>query len=144
MHRLLFLTTLALSGTLAFAHSGVKNPAVMARMNLMSDVGAATKVLGEMAKGTRPFDADTASTARATLLKDADQIALLFEAEEGDPKSEALPDIWTDWAGFMNQTDKMRKATESLDVSSLDTLREGMAAIGQSCSSCHEAYRIKK
>lgn len=144
MHRLPVLTALFLSATMAFAHGGVKNPAVMARMDVMADIGATTKVLGEMAKGAQPFDADKARIARAALREATDQVAVRFKAREGDPKSEARPEIWTDWAGFIARTEDMRAAAEALDVSSLERLRAGMGAVGRSCSGCHEDYRIKK
>ena len=49
-----------LTATAALAHQGVKNKAVMARMNAMSEIAKNTKTLGEMAKGATTFDAEAA------------------------------------------------------------------------------------
>lgn len=133
-----------LIATTALAHGGVKNPAVLARMDLMVDVGDAMKVLGEMAKGAQPFDTQQADRARGALIVASNQVIARFEAEENDPKSEALPTIWSDWAGFNASAEDMAQAAESLDTSTLDGLRAGIGALGKSCGSCHESYRIKK
>ena len=45
----------------ALAHTGVKNAQVMARMEAMEQIAAATKTLSEMAKRQIPFDAATDS-----------------------------------------------------------------------------------
>lgn len=139
--------TLALIAALAgaaLAHSGVKNPTVMARMMLMEQIGQATGTLGKMAKGTIPFDATQADQARAVLERTAGEIPAAFEANETDPKSESLPQIWTDWAGFTAQANAMQAAARALRTDTLDDLRAGMDAIGQSCGQCHKAYRIAK
>lgn len=130
--------------TLALAHGGVQNPAVMARMNLMVDVAAATKTLGDMAKGVKPFDPALAAQARSDLITAADQVQARFEAREGDPKSEARAEIWTDWAGFLARNEAMRAAALALDPATLGSLRSGMGAVGQSCSGCHQDYRVEK
>lgn len=128
----------------ALAHGGVKNAAVKARMDLMVGVKEATAVLGGMAKGSLAFDAAQAETARAALEEYASQIAPLFRAEESDPKSEALPSIWTDWEGFTRAAEAMQIAASDMDASNMDGVRAGLGAIGRSCKACHQDYRIEK
>lgn len=143
MRNLVILLTLC-AATAAFAHGGVKNPAVQARMTLMEQVADATKRLGAMAKGTSPFDAAKATAAKTALATAAAQVAPAFQAPESDPKSEALPAIWQDWPAFLSQAEAMETATQGLDVTSLDTLRASFGAVGQSCGGCHERFRLKK
>ena len=140
----IILVATAAFATAVFAHSGVKNPAVKARMDLMGEIKEATGVLGNMAKGTLGFDAAQAAAAQAALLDAAERIDAAFEAPESDPKSEALPVIWTDWAGFQVETAGMIRAVAALDPGSLTGVRAGIGPIGQSCGRCHEGYRIKK
>ncbi|NQY62048.1 MAG: cytochrome c, partial [Cognatishimia sp.] len=56
----LILTSSLMIASMALAHNGVKNPAVMARMQGMEQIGAASKVLGNMARGRVAFDAEAA------------------------------------------------------------------------------------
>ena len=128
----------------ALAHSGVKNAEVKARMGLMGEIKEATAVLGEMAKGQRAFDAAQAAAAREVLIDRAGRIGAAFEAEETDPKSEARPEIWSDWPGFTAKADAMAAAADALQVGSLAEVRAGMSGLAESCGGCHKLYRIDK
>jgi cytochrome c556 len=129
---------------IAFAHSGVTNPAVKARMELMSKVQDATAVLGKMAQKAIPFDTAEAEAARLQLIETATAIPSAFEAPETDPKSEARLAIWRDWDDFQSSAQNMQTVAQTLDTSSLNTLRTGMGQLGKSCKSCHAAFRIEK
>ena len=135
---------LVFGATAALAHSGVKNAAVKARMDLMVEVKEATGLLGRMAKGAIPFDAAQAETARAALQTHATQIPAMFEARETDPMTEALPTIWTDWEGFVAVSRQMETAAAAMQTGSLEGVQQGMRALGQSCAACHQDYRIDK
>ncbi|KUF09491.1 c-type cytochrome [Pseudoponticoccus marisrubri] len=123
------------------AHGGVQNPAVKARMDLMVEVKDAMAVLGNMARGRTGFDPVAAEAARTALVGHAAEIPARFEAPETDPKTEALPAIWTDWPRFVATAEQMGTAAAALDTGSLDTLRAGLGPLGQSCSACHERFR---
>ena len=129
-----------LIATSAVAHQGVQNADVKARMDLMKEMGASLKVLGQMAKGQRAFDAASANAALSDLRVHAEATPEAFISAAEDPKSEALPAIWEDWDGFTAIADKMAKAAGP-DVATLDDLKGQLQAIGQTCSACHEAYR---
>lgn len=137
----LILTSSLMIASMALAHNGVKNPAVMARMQGMEQIGAASKVLGNMARGRVAFDAEAAALAKAALAQHAAEIPALFEAQEDDPKSEALPAIWSDFADFTAKAEALRDAAEAMDITSAETIAAGMGAVGGACRSCHKAYR---
>lgn len=129
--------------TAALAHDGVKNPAVMARMESMSSIANHMKTLGQMAKGARDFDASAARNAAAQISEHASETAALFEARETDPKSEALPVIWENFDDFSikaNATENVAKGlASSIEVKS--DLPMAMKSLGQTCKACHEIYR---
>lgn len=132
---------LAVAATLAIAHEGVKNPAVMARMEGMSEINAATRLLGQMAKGQAAYDRAAAQDALAKIADEAARIEALFEAEESDPKSEALPAIWSDFADFAAKAEATKAAAETGSVSTLDEVKLTLGQIGRTCSDCHRLYR---
>ncbi len=135
----------SVAATAVFAHGGVKNPQVMARMNLMIDIADDMKVLGGIAKGAAPFDTAVIKGHSDRLAMHARGINTLFEVKETDPKSEAREEIWTDWSGFTRATDEMEKAALALGiVTTQDEFRSAFSALGDSCSACHKDYRIKK
>jgi cytochrome c556 len=133
--------TLIAAGGLAIAAEAT-NPAAKARQETMDAIGAAAKVLGDMAKGSTPHDAAAAAEAQAALAAAAATVTTLFEPNESDPKSKARPEIWTDWAGFQTKAEALVAAAGALDPSSLDGIKAGMGAIGGACGACHEAYRM--
>ncbi|MFO7854406.1 MAG: cytochrome c [Paracoccaceae bacterium] len=141
MRRPVALVLLFAAGA-ALAHEGVENPAVMARMELMKDVGTATGTLGEMVKGETPFDAARAAEARAALIDAADRVPTLFEARETDPESEALPAVWEDWDGFVASAMEMQAAARGLETGTAEALRARFGDLGQTCRACHEDYRL--
>jgi cytochrome c556 len=140
---LVFLGAAAIAGA-AWAHEGVKDPNVKARMELMGQVKANIGVLGAMAKGEAAFDSGKAEAAKAGLIANAKAIPAAFETEATDPKSEALPAIWENWDDFMSKAAAMEAAVGSVDVSTLESVQGGMRTIGGSCGGCHKVYRVDK
>jgi cytochrome c556 len=139
----LIVTICSVAG-LAFAHGGVKNPAVMARMTGMTDAAEATKILGDMARGKTAFDTNRAQVAKSDLIAALSEIPNLFASPEADPKSEALPTIWSDTTTFQTLTDGSVKAAQNIDTASAASIAAGMAALGTSCSACHKVFRLEQ
>lgn len=133
--------TLALAGA-ALAHGGVGNPAVKARMELMTDIKDATGIIGGMAKGKMAFDPDRAAAARAALRSSAEKIAEAFEDPAVDPKSEALPEIWENWDDFSAKADALVQAASGMETGTLEGVQAGLGALGASCGGCHKLYRM--
>jgi cytochrome c556 len=135
------IVAMVLSGAAIHAHS-VENPVVQKRMDLMKEIKSAIGVLGGMAKGTIAFDVVAATAAQTTLIEQSELVATTFEANETDPKSEALPSIWENWDTFVDMADDLTFAAEGLDVTSLDGVRGGLGNIGASCGACHKKFRM--
>ncbi|WP_299410601.1 cytochrome c [uncultured Roseobacter sp.] len=127
----------------AFAHSGVKNAAVKARMDAMSGIGAEMKVIGQMAKGVTQFDQNAARAAAAAIAKHAAQTPALFEAKEDDPKSEAKAEIWANFEDFKQKSLELENTALGLSTSIANKadLAIAMKSLGASCQSCHKSYR---
>lgn len=142
MHRITpILLAALLAATAALAHSGVKDPQVKARMDGMAAQGTQTKVLGQMAKGAAPFDASKAQAAIRALKTEAKRIPALFQHQADDPKSEAKPDIWTNWPAFTERGDTLYDALAAADVTTPDALTRSVRTIGAACGACHKQFR---
>ncbi|MDA8585719.1 cytochrome c [Rhodobacteraceae bacterium] len=141
MKRIMCIAALSVAGA-AMAHEGVQNPVVAQRMNTMTEIGAASKVLGDMAKGAVAFDAVAARLAAQSISAKAATIAEQFEAQESDPKTEALPAIWENFPDFAEKAAALEQAAFAADgISSLAEVRGALAEIGATCSACHKLYR---
>ena len=141
-HLTLAAIGLTLAGA-AFAHTGVKNAAVKARMDGMSAIAAEMKTLGQMAKGDIAFDPVTAKAAAATIAKLAAETPILFEAEEDDPKSEAKAEIWDSFADFTAKSDRLEVLALELSdsIAAERDLASAMKSLGATCQACHKDYR---
>ncbi|SDW69906.1 Cytochrome c556 [Roseicitreum antarcticum] len=117
------------------------NPVVAERMRLMSDIGAASKIMGDMVSGRSAFDAARAAQAASTLAQLSSRVPDAFTANETDPASEALPSIWANWSTFTARADAMRTAAQNIDTSSEGGLRAGLAELGGACRACHTTFR---
>ena len=142
MKKLAIITVaISMSGATIHAHS-VENPSVQKRMDVMKEIKGAMGVLGGMAKGAIAFDATAAGAAQNTLVEQSGMVAATFEANQTDPKSEALPAIWENWDTFVEMAEDLTFAAEGLDASSLDGVRSGLGNIGASCGACHKKFRM--
>ena len=138
--------TLIAAGAAAFAHSGVTNPDVMNRMMGMSELSRQLKVIGSMAKGETPFDAESANAALETISEEASYIPSLFEIRATDPKSEAKDVIWEEFDTFIAHAHDLREASASLagTVDDPADLRTALKEVGKACSACHSTYRLEE
>ncbi|WP_114963515.1 c-type cytochrome [Tritonibacter mobilis] len=133
---------IALGGT-AFAHTGVKNEDVLARMDGMSAIADAVKVIGTMAKGEAEFDAAAIDAALSEIETRAGNIPMRFETEVITEKSEALPVIWEDMNGFADKATALQTlARDNIGtVQSAGDLRPLMRDMAGACRACHADYR---
>jgi len=137
-----FIAAFALVATVALAETESTDPTVIARQELMAGIGKNTKILGDMVKGTTPFDAAAAEAAKTVLVASSAQISAKFEANVTDAGSEAKPEIWTNWEDFAAKGMALNAAATAMDTSSVETIGAGMGAVGGACGACHKAYRM--
>lgn len=142
MKKTLTASALLIAATAALAHTGVKDPHVMARMEGMKRMADSAKSVGLILRGEAPFEPATIAKAGAVLQAEAENIPTLFRTPADDPKSEARPAIWENWADFQARSAEGAAAAAALvTVSSPEDLRAAFAQVGETCKSCHELYR---
>lgn len=126
------LTCLSFS---ALAHEGATG-VIKERMDAFKQAKDDMRTLRSAIQGN-----DTATVERLTqrMLSTAQAIPARFPEGSNQAPSEALDDVWTDWAGFMNATEQFESASEALlnNPASMDALRN----LGQSCKYCHDRFR---
>ena len=145
---LIALSFVIATSAIAFAHSGATG-VVKLRMDMMGAIGDSMKVIGSMMKGQTAFDANGAKAAAMRIAGHADEIPDLFPEGSTQKPSEALPAIWQNWDEFVKITGEMKAAAQTLaDAASVatqaDQIRAQFGAVGKSCGSCHERFRLKQ
>ncbi|MBC2666224.1 cytochrome c [Novosphingobium flavum] len=112
-------------------------------------VGAANKALGKVFEAPTP-DLAAAAEPIATLKAQAAVLPSLFPAGSGPEsgqKTEALPAIWSDPAGFSTAMNNFTGAVAKLDAAhaagDLAATKAAAADLGKTCKACHTKYRKK-
>ena len=82
-----------------------------------------------------------------TMAMNAREIPKLFPEGSMTADSKAKPEIWKEQAKFKELSDKLQAETEKLLVAAkggnLDAIKAQVAATGDTCKSCHDAFRNK-
>ena len=118
-----------------------------ARIGMMKQIGGATGALSNIAKGTKPYDAEAVKAALTTIATTAKAFPDQFKpgSETGAPK--ASPMIYEIMDDFKARAAKLSTDAETV-LAQLPADAAGVGAalntIGGNCGGCHQLYRIKK
>lgn len=141
----------ALLSTAAFAASHISDEvsgAMKARKSHMQLYAFRLSTLGGMAQDKIPYDAAVASVAAADLaaLASLSQAGYWVEGSDSSVEgSRALPEIWSDMAGFETKQQELVAAATVLASAAgtdLDSLKAAFGPVGGACGACHKAYRV--
>lgn len=124
---------------------------VKERMDAMKDMGDANKVIGDMVKRKRPFDADEIRSLATNIQRHGAQIPELFpdtkDSREGHA-TEAKPIIWEQWGKFESLSNDLKRESEKLSEIAAKgdekAIRKQYAAVAKTCRGCHKDYRRPK
>ncbi|MGF1660227.1 MAG: c-type cytochrome [Rubrimonas sp.] len=147
---LLAAAALSLSPMLAdIAVADAADDAVKARRAYFTLLGANVGPLAAMAKGEVEYSAETA-TLHADNLGALSAVMIAPHFPEGTSKDDrfgdtrALPNIWTDFAGFAEKAEGLATAVAALQGvagAGRAELGGGVQQVGAACKACHDDYR---
>tara|TARA_Y100001970_G_C13818864_1_gene643781 strand:+ start:62 stop:499 length:438 start_codon:yes stop_codon:yes gene_type:complete len=140
--RLLILIFITIS-SVALAHSGVRDKNVKERMMVMKEMANTTKIIGQMLKGKKSFDANEAKLALERLSSLSLKTPKVFTINASDPKSEAKPAIWDEFDEFTRLSKDLAETSILLagSIDSIDDLRPALRGVASGCKACHSRYR---
>lgn len=118
------------------------------RQEMMKKVGGAMGAIGAIVKGEKPFDAEVVKASLTTMAEVSKDFPNHFPAgSETGFETEATAKIWETPDDFKAKSAELAKVAEAqLAAMPTDQASTGaaMKALGATCSSCHETYRVKK
>ena len=123
---------------------------VAARKALMGETGKHMyRALPDMLKGATPYSQAAVDAAFAQMTEANQKLPTLFVASTKDvPPSGRFslsPKAWDNKADFDAKLANYAKAVaaERPKVKDIDTLKAAHASIIETCSSCHDSYRVR-
>lgn len=145
-HALVFAATLSIAPGLVAAQDF--NGAVKARQGQFRIMALNLGVLGGMAKGETPYDAEMAEMA-------AENLELISELHEAPlwpagssnmdiDGTRAMPSIWDENEDFLAKWAAFGEAADNLEDVAGDGqagLGPAVGAVGKTCGACHDAHR---
>jgi len=137
---------LALASSYALAHEGATG-VVKERMDLMKGQAKQMKLIGEMAKGKKKFDAAKAAAAAHDLGATTKKIPDLFPEGSNKHPSEALDAVWKEWDRFKGDAHDAEAAANALAAALEASDQDWKAAFQKmtdACKLCHESFRAKE
>jgi cytochrome c556 len=134
-----------LSLAIASVASAAGNP-VADRQAAMKLIAQSMKEASGFASGQKPFDAALVKSTLGQVSAATVKLHKLFPATSAaDPKSASDPKVWASKADFDKRlTDMGSLAATAGKATSPETLKPALGALGASCKSCHDIYRMKK
>ena len=143
------LSVAAVIGFATAPNAGGHSP-VEKREAAMGTVGQSTGTIGKMLKGETAFDAAAANAALAAMRAAVEGFADHYpDGTQGETTNPFLASdaVWSDRAGFEAEVVKFQGALDAAIAANPQdkgALGAAFGAVGGSCKSCHEGYRIKK
>ncbi|MDL9999894.1 cytochrome c [Variovorax sp. J22P240] len=148
MKRVILITLAAACAAIsapAAAQFAKTEDAIKYRQSAMFIQGQHVGRLGAMAAGRVPYDAVVAVSNAEVVA----QISRLPWAGfgPGTEGGKAKPEIWKEQAKFKELSERLMGDTDKLLVAAkagnLDALKTAMGAVGETCKTCHDAFRNK-
>ena len=119
--------------------------AVEERERLMKAFKKDFGTIGKIVKGETPYDAAAFQAAADSLDANAGKPWAHYTPESANEKSEAKAEVWSKPDEFKKEIDKFTAATAALKTAAaagnLDAVKKPVGDVGQSCKSCHDAFR---
>jgi cytochrome c556 len=137
-----------LAVTLSVGAALAQADAIKTRQQLMKENNDHAKVVVEMIKGQRPYDAKAVGAAFDQWAETAQKLPGLFppDSKTGE-KTRAAPKIWGNKKDFDAKAAAFGKVVaddRAKAIGSLDGLKLAVNAVGQACTNCHQDYRLKR
>jgi cytochrome c556 len=142
--RILAVTILCLFGATAVVSAENQHDN---RKAAMKKVGASIGAVVAIAKGEKPYDADTVKASLTTISETIKVFPSYFPAGSEKDDDVAKPEIWANMEDFKARAAKLGSDADAL----LAQLPADQAAVGAAlerlggnCAGCHKLYRVAK
>jgi cytochrome c556 len=144
MKNTLALAAVVVLAGMGIAHAQAPDP-IKVRQTLM-DLNSGSFAFLKTVAATKG-DLKTAEPVARGMAKLATLIPSMFPAGSDKGETKALPEIWSDSAGFKkdagNFGDAATKVADAAKAGDADAFAANVKSLGEACGACHKAFRAK-
>jgi cytochrome c556 len=140
------LALLMIAALCALAHEGATG-IVLDRMKAMGSVGEEMKALTRLVRDKNAPMPEIARRARRIRELMQNLTGMFPPGSDKAPRTEATAAIWQNWSEFENMSNRVERYAAELATAAeggdRSKARESFTALSDTCSSCHERFRVK-
>jgi cytochrome c556 len=140
-----FVIGAALAAALGVGLAVAQSNPIKERQTIMKSNGDAVKLVSDMLKGEKPYDAKAAGDGMKSIHDNIGKFVTLFPVgTESGEKTRALPAIWKNKKDFEDWGKQLREDTEKAQAAAAggaDSMKTALAEVGKTCKGCHDDYR---
>ncbi|MGO3859529.1 MAG: c-type cytochrome [Neisseriaceae bacterium] len=122
-----------------------KGPNSEARSTAFKSMMPNFSTMGKMVKGDVDYDVEAFKQAAAGFTTESQVPFQHFESDGEGKDGDALPNVWTDAAGFKQAEDNFHNAVATLNdtaqTGDLDQIKVAYGNVGATCKACHDSFR---
>ena len=104
--------------------------------------------MGKVVKGEEPYQPDAFKTMAETFVTESQEPFKHFAQDPDGQTGDALPNVWSDAAGFKTAEENFHAAVAKLNTAAqggnLEEIKAAYGEVGASCKSCHDTFRKPK
>lgn len=104
--------------------------------------------MGKIVKGEEPYHPEPFKQMAATLVAESQEPFKHFTQDPDGQTGDALPNVWSDAAGFAAAEKSFHEAVAKLNAAAqtgdLAQIKAAYGEVGGNCKSCHDVYRRPK
>jgi len=147
-HRILFGLTLITASVLAFAHQQTGDDRVDYRQGAYRVMGWHMGLLGDAARGEKPFDLEHVRESVKHLQWAERLTATTYTPDTRHAtKSKLKPEAWQDMDTFVDRGRSLKTAIDTLaaqaDAGDEAGIKQAIGEVGKACKACHDDFREK-
>jgi cytochrome c556 len=117
------------------------------RQKVMESMGASMGAIGDILKHKLPF-AGHIGVHASDISRMSAAIALAFEREITEGRTDAKPEVWQDWDKFVTAAETLQEEGAKLaDIAStgdMAAIGAQVKNLGKACGDCHKPFRKPK
>lgn len=138
----------ACSNSASSTHTGGKGIHSQERSTAFKSMMPNFSTMGKIVKGEEPYHPEPFKQMAAAFAAESQEPFKHFTQDANGETGDALPNIWTDAAGFAAAEKAFHEAVAKLNAAAqtgdLAQIKVAYGEVGGNCKSCHDTYRRPK
>lgn len=142
----MLLVVFSVGVAIAFAQAqDEEEPVLVYRQKLMAGQRASMGAIGDILKYKLPYSTSHIAVHAKNIHEFATLIPDAFEKEMAEGRTDAKPEVWSNWDDFLAKAKTLSEASaklaETAEGGDMRAVMQSVQGLGNACRGCHNEYR---